>query len=180
MSASKGRDAPSTWFVAHANLFATGHRVLDLACGRGRHAIAAAQLGAHVTAIDADAEKLRVAAKLAQRAGVDVTWIQANLERDPVPAGPFDVVMMFNYLDRTRIAHFLAAVKPGGFFLGETFLERQRDLGWGPTSDDHLLKTMEFPRLVAPFTVVFAREVLEILDGHPRVIAGVLAQRPVG
>lgn len=165
--------------MAHADVLAQGKRVLDLACGRGRHAIAAAQLGARVTAIDADAAKLKIAAKLARKAGVAIEWIQADLERDRLPAGPFDVVMMFNYLDRKRLAQFVALVKPGGFFLSETFLERQRDLGWGPTSDNHLLKPMEFPHLVAPLTLVFAREVLEILDGHPRMIAAVLAQRPL-
>ncbi|MCL4864901.1 MAG: hypothetical protein KJZ47_03335, partial [Gemmatimonadales bacterium] len=37
---------PSDWFLSHAHLIPPGGRVLDLACGAGRHSRAAAQLGA--------------------------------------------------------------------------------------------------------------------------------------
>lgn len=174
----KESDSPSTWFVWHSSVIQRGTRVLDIACGRGRHAIAAAERGANVTAVDGDAERLRVAEQAAQRARVSVEWVELDLERDPLPNGGFDVVMLFNYLDRKRMADFLGAVKPGGYFLAETFLEQQRDLGWGPTSDAHLLKTGELWSLVSPYEIVLAREVLEILDGHPSALASVLAQRP--
>lgn len=153
-------------------------RVLDIACGRGRHAIAAAERGAQVVAVDNDAQKLEVAAKAARKANVSVDWIELDLERDPLPDGRFDLVMVFNYLDRRRMAEFLEAVKPGGYFLAETFLEQQRDLGWGPTSDSHLLKRGELWSLVSPFEIVLAREVLEILNGYPSALSSVLAQRP--
>lgn len=178
MSAAVGRQATSTWFVWHAELIGAGHRVLDIACGRGRHAIAAALRGADVVAVDHETERLEAAEKLARKAGVTVTWVQADLAQDPLPRGPFDFVMAFNYLDRRRFHEFLEAVEPGGYFLAETFLERQRELGWGPTSDEHLLKSGELIALVEPFELVLGREVLEVLDGHPRAVASVLAQRP--
>lgn len=153
--------------------------MLDVACGRGRHAVAAAVFGATVVGVDNDRERLKQAEKLARQARVSITLVEADLTRDPLPHGPFDVVMLFNYLDRARMQDFLAAVRPGGFFLGETFLEQQRELGWGPTSDAHLLKPWELINLVAPFEVVAAREVLEVLDGHPRAVASVLARRPL-
>lgn len=152
-------------------------QVLDIACGHGRHAIAAAQRGARVIGVDADPERLRAAEEAALRAKVSVEWLELNLDRDPLPEGGFDLVMVFNYLDRGRMADFLQAVKPGGYFLAETFLEQQRELGWGPTSDAHLLKAGELWSLVSPLEVVLAREVLEILDGHPSALSSVLAQR---
>ena len=90
-----------------------GEDVLDVACGRGRHAIAAAARGAEVVALDADVEHLRAAEKTARKAGVPVEWQQADLEHDPLPPGLFDLVMVFNYLDRTRMPQMLAAVRPG-------------------------------------------------------------------
>jgi hypothetical protein len=71
-----------------------------------------------------------------------------------------------------------AAVRPGGFLLCETFLEGQREHGWGPTSDDHLLKPGELLRLIEPFEIILAREALDFVGGRPMAVASVLAQRP--
>lgn len=153
-------------------------RVLDLACGRGHHAIAAALRGAEVLAVDFDEDLLRDADRAARKAGVTVEWVKADLTRDPLPNGPFDLVMQFDYLDRTRLPEFLDLVKPGGYFAAETFLEQQRELGWGPTSDEHLLKPAELWSLVRPFEIVLAREVHETLDGRTKAISSILARRP--
>jgi 2-polyprenyl-3-methyl-5-hydroxy-6-metoxy-1,4-benzoquinol methylase len=170
---------PSTWFQWHADIIEPGMRVLDLACGTGNHAIAAAERGAEVVAVDSDPQRLKAAEEAARKANVSVQWVHADLTRDPLPDGEFDVVMMFSYLDRDRMPQFLEAVKPGGYFLSETFLEQQRDLGWGPTSDEHLLKTGELWSLVGQFEIVLAREVLEMLDGRSRAVSSILAQRPL-
>jgi SAM-dependent methyltransferase len=152
-----------------------GSRVLDVACGRGRHAIAAASRGAAVVAVDADAE--RVAA--GKRAGRDlaIEWVCADLKAFPLPTRAFDVVMVFNYLDRERMPEFREAVKPGGYLLCETFLEAQREHGWGPSSGDHLLKPGELIRLAEPFEILLAREALEFVGGRPMAVASVLAER---
>jgi 2-polyprenyl-3-methyl-5-hydroxy-6-metoxy-1,4-benzoquinol methylase len=153
--------------------------VLDLGCGQGCHAIAAAQRGATVVGMDIDGDQLQEAEIAARNANVSVEWVQADLTAAQLPAGSFDVVMQFNYLDRSRLPDFLAAVRPGGYYQAEAFLEQQRDLGWGPTSDAHLLKRGELWSLVGNYEIVLAREVLEILDGRTRAVASVLAQRPM-
>lgn len=178
MSATANHEVPSTWFVWHAGIIAPGMRVLDVACGRGRHAIAAAARGAEVVALDADVEQLQAAEKTARKVGVPVEWQQADLEHDPLPPGLFDLVMVFNYLDRTRMPQMLAAVRPGGYFMAEAFLEQQRELGWGPTSDEHLLRQGELWSLVEPFEIILARDVLEVLDGRPMAVASILARCP--
>ncbi len=173
MSATQER--PSAWFTWHAGVIRPGSRVLDIACGRGRHAIAAASRGAAVLAIDADAE--RVAA--GRRAGRDlaIEWVCTDLKSFPLPSQVFDVVMVFNYLDRERMPEFREAVKPGGYLLCETFLEAQREHGWGPSSGDHLLKPGELIRLAEPFEILLAREALEFVGGRPMAVASVLAER---
>jgi 2-polyprenyl-3-methyl-5-hydroxy-6-metoxy-1,4-benzoquinol methylase len=153
-------------------------RILDIACGRGHHAIAAAQRRAQVVAVDSDEDSLRDADRAARKAGVTVEWVKADLTQDPLPSGPFDLVMQFDYLDRARLPDFLDLVKPGGYFTAETFLDRQRELGWGPTSDEHLLKPAELWSLVRPYEIVLAREVHETLDGRTKAISSILARRP--
>lgn len=169
----------STWFAWHASLIHRGTRVLDLACGTGRHALAAAELGAAVTAVDADAGKLKTGRRAADQRKVSVDWVQADLERYPLPESGYDLVMVFNYLDRHRMSEMLRAVRPGGHLLAETFLDSQRDLGWGPKSDEHLLRSGELASLVRPLEVVQAREALDFHGGRPVSVASILAQRVV-
>jgi SAM-dependent methyltransferase len=151
--------------------------VLDLACGKGRHAIAAAARGADVVAIDSDADRLEVAHVRAAERGVTVTWQCVDLKSVSLPQKAFDVVMGFNYLDRSRMEDFKEALKPGGHFLYETFLESQPGFGWGPSSPEHLLKPGELAALVQPFEVLFGREVIEALDARTAALASVVALR---
>ncbi len=171
-------ERPSSWFAWHAGRILVGSRVLDLACGTGRHALAAAALGAKVTGVDKDAGSLEIARKEARSRGVEVNFIQADLEAGWPDLGKFDVVLVFNYLDRKRFPRILDLVAPGGILLLETFLEAQRAFGWGPESDDHLLRSGELPRLVAPLVVLHGREVVEAVDNARwSAMASVLAQR---
>ena len=153
-------------------------RVLDLASGHGRHAIGAAELGAEVVAVDADGNNIATLQEEAERRGLSIKCMHVDLRTSDVAASAFDIVMMFNYLHRERMEDFLGAVKPGGYFLAETFLEGQRNMGWGPESDEHLLKPGELRHLVDPFEIFLFREVLEMVDGRPAAIASVLARRP--
>ena len=170
---------PSYWFTTHASLITRGSRVLDLACGTGRHALAAAALGANVVAVDRDPVRLDAARAEAARRKLTVEWIEADLEKPWPPLGQFDVVLLFNYLDRPRMYLVAEAVAPGGYLLFETFLEVQRQLGWGPEQDAHLLKYGEASSLVAPLTVVHGREAFEPADDAQwAAVASILARRP--
>ena len=169
---------PSTWFLWHAHRIGPGARVLDLACGRGRHSLAAAQSGAKVVAIDRDPAKLATGAQYATAKGLTIDWRELDLEGPWPDLGTFDAVLVFNYLDRASMPRILQLVAPGGLLMMETFLEAQREAGWGPTSDQHLLRPGELARLVAPLTVIHGREALETVDAERwRAVASVLAER---
>jgi len=170
---------PSTWFFWQAHFLRPGARVLDLACGEGRHALAAAALGAQVKAVDRDAEKLASARELAAARGLTIEFDCVDLE-GPWPAfGQFDAVLIFNYLDRARMPEVVDCVMPGGVLIMETFLEAQLELGWGPSDPAHLLKPGELSRLARPLDVVHGREVLEPVDAERwRAVASVVARRP--
>lgn len=153
-------------------------RVLDLACGDGRHSLAAAARGATVTAWDRDAALLEQGRAQAAARGLDVTWELVNLEAEWPATPPFDAVLMFNYLDRERMPRVHQAVAPTGLLMMETYLTTQRELGWGPTRDAHLLAPGELARLIAPLEVLHGREVLEPVDVERwRAVASVVARR---
>ena len=169
---------PSPWLFWHDHRIHSGAKVLDLACGEGRHGLLAAQRGALVTAIDRDPAKLDIGKEAASRLGLTIDWRCTDLEGDWPDLGRFDVVLLFNYLDRRRMPSIRDLVAPGGLLIMETFLEWQRDLGWGPTSPDHLLRPGELAELAKPLEMIHGREVFEPLDaGRQRAVASIVAQR---
>jgi len=152
--------------------------VLDLACGTGRHSLAAAQLGARVVAIDRDPARLATGQREAARRHLDITWVEHNLEHPLPVSGSFDLVLCFNYLDRERLPALLEALTRGGLLIMETFLEAQRRLGWGPEDPEHLLASGELVHLVSPLVPVYGREVLEPLPGERwRAVSSIVARR---
>lgn len=149
-----------------------------MASGPGRHALPAAERGADVVAVDADAESLALLEREAERRRLAIKCLHMDLRSSQIAAASFDVVLMFNYLDRERFPDFLRAVRPGGYLLAESFLVSQRQQGWGPESDEHLLQPGELLRLVSPFEIVLSREVIEMIDGRPAAVASVFAVNP--
>lgn len=109
---------PSAWMARFAALVAPNARVLDVAAGRGRHARFFAARGAHVTAVDTDANALAVLDRVP-----GVTTHVADLEGGPWPFADaaFDAVVVANYLHRPRFANLLDALVPDGVLLYETF-----------------------------------------------------------
>jgi SAM-dependent methyltransferase len=153
-------------------------RVLDLACGEGRHSLAAAMLGAEVVGVDRNESRLATARELAQAHELLVEWRVVDLEGPWPELGRFDAVLMFNYLDRARMPEIRDLVASDGLLMMETFLTGQRELGWGPDSDDHLLRPGELASLVQPLRVLHGREALEPVDAERwRAVASVVAVR---
>lgn len=169
---------PSTWFSWHQYLIRQGSRVLDLACGEGRHSLAAAARGGKVIALDRDEARLEAARNAAREAGLEVDWRNVDLEGEWPDLGVFDAVLVFNYLNRDQMSRVVERVAPGGVLIMETFLTSQRAFGWGPSSDAHLLRLGEIRTLVTPLEILHGREVIEPVDTERwRAVAGVVAER---
>jgi tellurite methyltransferase len=128
-------------------------------------------------AIDRDPDKLARARERAVQRGLSIDWRELDLEGEWPELGTFDAVLVFNYLDRASMPRIVRLVAPGGLLMMETFLEAQREAGWGPTSERHLLRPGELARLVASLRVVHGREVLEPMDsGRWRAVASIVAK----
>ena len=105
-----------------------GARVLDLACGHGRHAIPLAKRGFDVTGYDLSTVFLERARADAGAQGATVRWLHGDMRELPFD-GEFDAVIniftAFGYFadpddDATVLHGVRRALKPGGRFLLET------------------------------------------------------------
>ncbi len=73
------RGEKETLFLINALKMKKGSRILDLACGQGRHAISFAQHGMNVAGVDASASLLKVAKQRARKAGVNIPFIKGDM-----------------------------------------------------------------------------------------------------
>ena len=174
-------DPPSAWFTAHdAALRATAAigPVLDVACGRGRHALAAARLGLDVLAIDRNEAAIAELARAEAAPGrLDPRCLDLETEPPPtLPARAFGAVLVFRYLHRPLAPWISERLAPGGLLLYETFTTRQRSLGWGPSRDAFLLEPGELPTLF-PDLEIDAYEEGPTPDPRPAQTARLVAHR---
>jgi len=109
---------PSPWIVRFAHLVPRDARVLDLACGHGRHARFFAGRGARVLAVDRDADAL---ATLEGVPGVETRNLDLEAAGWPLGGERFDAIVVANYLHRPLFSPLLAALAMDGALLYETF-----------------------------------------------------------
>ncbi len=128
----------SPWIEQHSHLVKPGSRLLDLACGHGRHALHFADRGVAVLAVDLDP------AALAYIQHPSVRTEQLNLEQAEWPLtaerhGLWDAILVTNYLHRPHLDQLPAMLAKGGILLYETFAVGNEAFG-RPTNPDFLLR----------------------------------------
>ncbi|MGD9786908.1 MAG: class I SAM-dependent methyltransferase [Sulfuricellaceae bacterium] len=130
----------SAWVARWAPHIAAGGRVLDVACGGGRHARYLASRGLRVEAVDIDIG----AAAAAIRDMAGVTLRQADLEGGAWPYGvaEFDAVVVTRYLHRPLFPLLLEGLAAGGVLIYETFAAGNERFG-RPRNPDFLLRPGE-------------------------------------
>jgi SAM-dependent methyltransferase len=101
--------------------FERGWRVLDVACGAGRHARAFEAAGARCFGLDLSATLLRLARQVTQ-----APLIRADMRELPIRPGSMDLTVnlftSFGYFEQdaehtSALAEMIATVRPGGWFV---------------------------------------------------------------
>jgi len=166
--------APSAWVQRWSALLPASARVLDVACGWGRHTRWFAARGAHVTAVDRDVQAV---APLRSLDGALVEVIVADLEAAPWPLARrrFDAVVVTNYLWRPLLPALVASVDAGGVLIYETFARGNETVG-KPSNPAFLLQPGELLGALPGLRVV-AFEDGFVADAPPRFVQRVAAVR---
>ncbi|WP_372525606.1 class I SAM-dependent methyltransferase [Piscinibacter sp.] len=138
----------SPWVRRWSQLVPAGARVLDVACGGGRHVRWFAQRGCRVTGVDRDAAALAPLSAMAQT-------LVADIENGPWPfdGQRFDAVVVTNYLWRALLPTLVASVADNGVLIYETFAEGNATVG-RPVNPDFLLRPGELLQAVHGLRVV--------------------------
>ncbi|MSP14503.1 MAG: class I SAM-dependent methyltransferase [Chloroflexi bacterium] len=111
--------SPPELLVDFAHLL-VGGRVLDLACGVGRTALYLAARGYVATAVDISPVALGYGQKEAARRGLQIQFIQADLDSFSLPPDNFDLVCVFNFLNRSLIPQIRESLRPGRLLIYES------------------------------------------------------------
>ena len=96
---------PMSFLVALAERMDPGARVLDLACGTGRHAVLFAERGCKVTAVDSSS----VALQILRDRDARVTTLLADVETYEIQEGAWDLIIVTMYLQRSLFPKMKAA-----------------------------------------------------------------------
>ena len=118
-------------------------KILDLACGKGRHSKFLSNLGYNVVAADIDQEKLNhFNGKLIQKRVIDLE----NVNNWPLEKKKFNVIIVTNFLNRAIFPLIISSIKKDGYLIYETFSEGHQRIG-RPTNPKYILKPRELLRL---------------------------------
>lgn len=178
-----GADAPSPFVLAQEAALRAAARhglVLDLACGRGRHARLLAAWGLRVVALDRNRDALAALAAAARAAALPIAPLRADAEAPfglPFRPASFGAVLVTRFLFRPLAPTLAALLRPGGLLVYETFTTRNRDLGQGPGNPAFLLEPGELAQLFPGLEVVASQEGLREAPSREWV-ASLAARRP--
>ena len=166
-----GTENPSAWLQRWAHLIAPGSRVLDVACGAGRHMRWLAAQGHAVQGVDRNPE----AVAMAQTFGPVVS---ADIENGPWPFSgqTFGAVVVTHYLWRPLLPVIVQSVAPGGVLIYETFAVGNETVG-KPSRPDFLLQPGELLRATEGLRTVAYEDGFEA--SPERFVQRIAAVRPM-
>ncbi len=107
------------WLTHFAEDLPSCGKALDVAAGAGRLSVWLARQGFDVLAVDISPVGLALAREAAADEGLQVGTRALDLEREPLPEGPFDLIACFHYRQRSLFPVIAAQVAPGGVVVAE-------------------------------------------------------------
>jgi 2-polyprenyl-3-methyl-5-hydroxy-6-metoxy-1,4-benzoquinol methylase len=109
-------DTPIPLITKYANL-ASGKQALDIACGMGRHSKYLASLGFEVDALDVSSLAITSLQNMPHIHAKEVDFDTYRLEENQ-----YDLIVCTFFLKRELFLQMIAALKPDGILIYETFV----------------------------------------------------------
>lgn len=151
-------------------------RALDVACGAGRNAIAAAASGFRVDAIDISSNGLELARQDAEARGLVVNWIEHDLDQPYDFARDYDLIMVMWFVDLPLIARLCDCLAPGGYLVCEEHLQTDADV-IGPGNPGFRVAPGTLRDAAAGLEILHYREAVETAEDEDLVASAQLVGR---
>ena len=151
-------DEPSPWLIENAGLLRSPGAALDIAGGTGRNALWLAEHGWDLIVVDVSDVALALATDGARALDVRLSTVLSDLSADALPSGPWNLVMLFHYLERDLFPKIEAILQPGGIVIGSLATTTNLERNTRPPLP-YLLEDGELPSLLGEL------EVLEYEEG---------------
>ena len=163
---------PHPLVLRAADLLPPG-RALDVACGLGRHALALAARGWHVTAVDVSSVAL---SRLTESELIET--VHADLSSNELALSPasYDLIVMTNYLQRDLFDALKQAVRVNGLFVAVIAL-LDDDPQVKAMNPAFLLQPGELARTFADWELLHSTEGKPDNAPHRRAVAEMIARR---
>lgn len=160
-----------------------GDKVLDLMCGYGRHTLALARKGIHVTAVDNLSSYIHEVNETVAQEKLPVTTINVSVT-DIKPDDQFDLVICMgnslNFFSEQELTKLLpvisSSLKKGGHFLvnswsvAEIVFKNFRDKGWSQIGD---IKFLTDSKLLFHPTRIETESIFITADNNTEVKTGI-------
>jgi 2-polyprenyl-3-methyl-5-hydroxy-6-metoxy-1,4-benzoquinol methylase len=146
-------DKPAEFLRTNIHLLPDNGLALDIAAGEGRNSVFLAQHGLEVIALDISEHALQKCMALAGGRGIRVNAAVVDLANFLIPKESFDVIVNFNYLQRSLARQIIEGLKPAGWLLFETLTIEH--LKWSPNfNPEFLLDTGELTRIFGDLEII--------------------------
>jgi tellurite methyltransferase len=146
-------DGPAAFLTERAASLPERGTALDVAGGTGRNALWLAARGLDVTLVDVSDAACAEATARAVASGISLDVVRADLTEDPVPEGPWDLILVHHWLDRPTWRALPGHLAPGGVLLvcqpTERNLERHERPGRRWLLDDGEVERLAHELVVA-------------------------------
>ena len=169
---------PSRWLEEYIPK-AKGGPALDVACGTGRNTLWLARHGWKVDAVDISPVALQILTEAAQKEGCaeKITTYLIDLDRFVPPRKSYDLIVKTNFLDRPLIGELKELLKPGGYFVVETYMDHP-DNEREDANPDFLLQAAELPLIFNDWEILAYEEYPnENFEMHRMMKAGIVARK---
>jgi SAM-dependent methyltransferase len=172
-----GRTEPSALLAQWIDRIPPG-RALDVACGAGRNALFLAARGFEVDAVDISAVALDRGRALARAAGLQVNWIEQDLDEPLALGADYALVVVARYVNLPLIRQLADKLGPGGFLVCEEHLVTTAEV-IGPSNPAFRVRPGELREVAGGLQIRFMQEgIIEEPDGRPAALARLVAERP--